>query len=126
MKPKLLIAEDHLAMRAKVASLLNGGFDVVASVVDGDSAVEEANKLMPDVLVLDVSIPMLSGPDVAKRLKAHGCKAKIVFLSVSTDVDQINTCFSAGGDAYVSKMRMATDLSYAITEALAGRTFVSP
>src|SRR6185436_10914336 len=75
MKPKLLIAEDHLAMRAKIASLLNGGFDVVASVGDGDSAVEEANKLMPDVLVLDVSIPMLSGPDVAKRLKAHGCRS---------------------------------------------------
>jgi len=126
MKPKLLIAEDHLAMRAKVAGLLNGGFDVVALVGNGDSAVEAANRLIPDVLVLDVSMPILNGPDVARRLKAQGCKAKIVFLSVSTDVDQINTCFRAGGDAYVSKMRMATDLSYAITEALAGRTFVSP
>ena len=126
MKPKLLVAEDHLAMRAKVASLLKDGFDVVAFVGDGDSAVEAANKLMPDVLVLDVSMPILNGPDVARRLKAQGCKAKIVFLSVSTDVDQINTCFTAGGDAYVSKMRMATDLSYAITEVLAGRTFVSP
>ena len=126
MKPKLLVAEDHLAMRAKVASLLKGGFDVVAFVGDGNSAVEAANKLMPEVLVLDVSMPILNGPDVARRLKAQGCKAKIVFLSVATDVDQINTCFAAGGDAYVSKLRMATDLSYAITEVLAGRTFVSP
>jgi DNA-binding NarL/FixJ family response regulator len=126
MKPKLLVAEDHLAMRAKVASLLQGDFDVVAFVGDGDSAVELANKLMPDVLVLDVSMPILNGPDAARCLKAQGCRAKIVFLSVSTDVDQINTCFTAGGDAYVSKMRMATDLRYAITEVLAGRTFVSP
>ena len=126
MKPRLLVAEDHLAMRAKVASLLNDGFDVVGFVGDGDSAVEAANKLMPDVLVLDVSMPILNGPDVARRLKVQGCKAKIIFLSVSTDVDQVNTCFAAGGDAYVSKMRMATDLRYAITEVLAGRTFVSP
>ena len=125
MKPKLLVAEDHLAMRTKVASLLNDGFDVVAFVGDGNSAVEAANKLMPEVLVLDVSMPILNGPDVARRLKAQGCKAKIVFLSVATDVDQINSCFAAGGDAYVSKLRMATDLSCAITEVLAGRTFVS-
>jgi DNA-binding NarL/FixJ family response regulator len=126
MKPKLLVAEDHLAMRGKIASLLKDGFDVVALVGDGGSAVEAASKLMPEVLVLDVSMPILNGPDVARRLKAQGCKAKIVFLSVSTDVDQINSCFAAGGDAYVSKLRMATDLSYAITEVLAGRTFVSP
>ena len=126
MKPKLLVAEDHLAMRAKIVSLLKSGFDVVAFVGDGSSAVEAANELMPDVLVLDVSMPILNGPDVARCLRAQGCSAKIVFLSVSTDVDQIKSCFTAGGDAYVSKMRMATDLSYAITEALAGRTFVSP
>ena len=76
MKPKLLVAEDHLAMRAKVASLLEGGFDVVAFVGDGDSAVEAANKLMPDVLVLDVSMPILNGPDVARRLKAQGCRGE--------------------------------------------------
>jgi DNA-binding NarL/FixJ family response regulator len=126
MKPKLLVAEDHLAMRAKIVSLLKSGFDVVAFVGDGSSAVEAANKLMPDVLVLDVSMPILNGPDVARRLRAQGCSAKIVFLSVSTDVDQIKSCFTAGGDAYVSKMRMGTDLSHAITEVLAGRTFVSP
>ena len=125
MKPKVLVAEDHLAMRAKVVNLLQGDVDVVAFVGDGQSAVEAANKLMPDILILDVSMPILNGTDVARRLKVQGCKAKIVFLSVSTNVDQVNACFAAGGDAYVSKMRMATDLCYAITEALAGRTFVS-
>ena len=126
MKPKLLIAEDHGAVRAKVVSLLERDFEVVANVAGGPAAVEEASKLMPDLLILDVSLPILDGPDVARRLKAQGCNAKIVFISVSKDLNQITACLQAGGDAYVSKMRMGTDLLYAITEVLAGRTFVSP
>ena len=121
-----MIAEDHGAMRAKVVSLLERHFEVVANVAGGPAAVEEASKLMPDLLILDVSLPILDGPDVARRLKAQGCNAKIVFISVSTDLNQIRACLAAGGDAYVSKMRMGTDLIYAITEVLAGRTFVSP
>jgi DNA-binding NarL/FixJ family response regulator len=81
---------------------------------------------MPDLLILDVALPILDGPDVAKRLKAQGCNAKIVFISVSKDMNQIEACLAVGGNAYVSKMRMGTDLIYAITEVLAGRTFVSP
>jgi DNA-binding NarL/FixJ family response regulator len=126
MKPKLLIAEDHPAMRAMVTSLLQRDFDVVAIVANGEAAVEAANNLLPDVLVLDVSMPILNGTDAARRLKLQGCKAKIVFLSVSSDVDQVTACFAAGGVAYVSKTRMDIDLVYAITEVLAGREFVSP
>lgn len=126
MKPKLLLAEDHPAMRAMVASMLEQQFDVVASVANGQAALEAATKLLPDILILDVSMPILNGTDVAKRLKVQGCKAKIIFLSVSPDIDQIGACFAAGCVAYVSKIRMDTDLIYAITEVVAGRTFVSP
>ena len=126
MKPTLLLAEDHAGMREMVTSLLRCDFDVVAVVANGEAAVEAANNFLPDVLVLDVSMPILNGTDVARRLKVQGCKARIVFLSVSRDVDQVTACFAAGGVAYVSKMRMDTDLVYAVTEALAGRTFVSP
>lgn len=112
-------------MRAKLVSLLKRDFEVVASVAEGAAAVEEAAKLMPDLLILDVSLPVLDGLDVARRLKAQGCKAKIVFISVSKDLNQITACLAAGGDAYVSKMRMGTDLIYAITEVFAGREFVS-
>jgi len=125
MKPKLLIAEDHGAMRARLVSLLERDFEVVAQVAGGGAAVKEAAKLMPDLLILDVSLPILDGLDVARRLKAQGCKAKIVFISVSKDLNQITACWAAGGDAYVSKMRMGTDLIRAITEVLAGRRFVS-
>jgi|SRR5215472_13368729 len=126
MKPKLLIAENHPAMRAKVASLLERDFEIAANVAGGAAAVEAASKILPDLLILDVSLPVLDGPEVARRVKAQGCNAKIVFISVSTDLNQITACLGAGGDAYVSKMRMAADLIYAINEVLAGRRFVSP
>ena len=113
-------------MRAKVVSLLECDFEVVANVAEGPAAVEEASKLMPDLLILDVSLPILDGPGVAQRLKSQGCNAKIVFISVSKDLNQITACLAAGGDAYVSKTRLATDLIYAITEVLAGKRFVSP
>src|SRR5215468_2846396 len=125
MKTKLLIAEDHGAMRAKLVHLLERDFEVVAHVAGGAAAVEEAAKLIPDVLILDVSLPILDGLDVARRLKAQGCNARIVFISVSKDLNQINACLEAGGDAYVSKTRIATDLIHAITEVLAGRRFLS-
>jgi DNA-binding NarL/FixJ family response regulator len=126
MKPRLLIAEDHALMRAKIASLLQRDFDVVASVAGGPAAVEATSQLVPDVVILDVSMPVLDGPDVAKLLKSLGCNAKIIFISVSRDLNQITACLASGGDAYVSKMRMGTDLIYAIAEVLAGRRFVSP
>jgi len=126
MKPKLLIAENHPAMRAKVASLLQRDFEVIASVAEGLAAVEATSQFLPDLVILDVSMPVLDGPDVARRLKAQGCSAKIVFISVSKDVNQIAACLAAGGDAYVTKMRMGSDLIPAITEVLAGRGFVSP
>ena len=126
MKPKLLVAEDHAAMRAKVVSILERDFDVVANVAGGPAAVEAASKLTPEVLILDVSLPVLDGPGVARHLKDQGCSAKIVFISVSKDLNQLAACLEAGGDAYVSKMRMGTDLICAVSEVLAGRRFVSP
>jgi len=126
MKPKLLIAENHPAMRAKVADLLRRDFEVIASVAEGLAAVEATSQFLPDLVILDVSMPVLDGRDVARRLKSQGDRPKIVFISVSMDVNQIAACLAAGGDAYVSKMRMGTDLIPAITEVLAGRGFVSP
>ena len=126
MKPRLLIAENHSAMRAKVASLLQRDFDVIASVAEGQAAVDATSQFLPELVILDVSMPILDGLDVARRLKAQGSSAKIVFISVSRDVNQVAACLEAGGDAYVSKMRLVTDLIAAITEVLAGRRFISP
>src|SRR5262249_2025575 len=125
VRKRLLIADDHPSVRAMVVSLLQSDFDLVAVVADGQAAVEAASKFNPDVLILDISMPILNGPEVARRLRAQGCNAKIVFLSIM-DADSVTAFLTAGGAAYVSKLRMATDLIVAIKEVLAGRTFVSP
>ena len=109
-----------------IVSLLLGDYDVVASVAAGPAAIEAANKLAPDLLILDVAMPVMDGTEVAKTLKTQGSKAKIVFLSVSDSEDQIASCVKAGADAFVTKMRMVTDLKHAIDEVLAGKRFISP
>jgi DNA-binding NarL/FixJ family response regulator len=125
LKPRVLLADDHTSMRTAVEGILQPDFDVIGSVADGRAAFEAVHRFLPDILVLDVAMPVLNGTDVARRLKIEGCKTKVVFLSVSTDVDQVTACFAAGGNAYVSKMSILNDLIYAIKEVLAGRTFVS-
>jgi PAS domain S-box-containing protein len=123
--PKLVLAEDHPAMRETIVKILHSDFDVVASVETGLAALEATNKLNPDVLVIDVRMQALDGTDVVKRLKGRGNKAKIVFVSASMDATQVSSCLAAGGHAYVSKIRMATDLPAAIRKVLVGEGFVS-
>ena len=123
LRPTLLVVEDHPAMRAAIVTFLQGEFEVTA-ITNGQAALETAARLMPDVMILDVALPMVDGTEVARRLKAQGSKAKIVFLSVSMDARQITACRAAGGDAYVWKARMGTDLIPAIKDAMAGKAFV--
>src|SRR5262249_30445235 len=122
MKPRLLIADDHPAVREALARLLQPDFDVCGSVANGEAALEAALQLGPDLVILDVAMPILDGPEVAKRLKGQGCRSKIVFLSVSTDPGQVAACLAAGGDAYVWKARMGTELIASIKAVLAGET----
>jgi DNA-binding NarL/FixJ family response regulator len=125
MRLKLLVADDNPSMRAMLVSMLQCDFDLVGIVANGQEAVEAASKLMPDVLIFDISMPILDGIEAAMRLKAQGCNAKIVFVSFM-DVDPVKAFIAAGGAAFVSKSRIATDLVLAIREVLAGRIFVSP
>ena len=110
-------------MRAEVAYILGYDFDVLASVGNGRAAVQAAVQLMPDIVVLDVSMPGLDGLEAALRLKAQRCAAKIIFLSTSAEPEQVNACLAAGGDAFVSKDRVSLDLVHAVHEVLAGRLF---
>jgi DNA-binding NarL/FixJ family response regulator len=125
-KIRVLLADDHSGLLAVVRSLLNPDVDVVGSVDNGESLFETALKVQPDVIVSDISMPKLSGIEAAKRLREAGCSSKIVFLTVHTDPDIICAALSAGALAYVLKTEIATDLLFAIQEAVAGRVFVSP
>ena len=84
-RPRVLVADDHRAMLDSLVSLLSRDFDVVATVTDGLAAVTEAEHLEPDLLVLDIAMPRLNGIAAAARLKEHGSKAKIVFVTNMRD-----------------------------------------
>src|SRR5271154_2746466 len=122
---RVLLADDLTPLLHAVAKLLEGSFEVVGMAPDGQAALDSAAVLEPDVIVLDISMPGMSGIEVARELKRRGNKAKIVFLTVHEDTDILAACLAAGGLGYVVKVLMQTDLIPAISEALAGREFIS-
>jgi DNA-binding NarL/FixJ family response regulator len=125
-KPTVLVADDHSRVLAGVLSLLMPHFDVIGAVNNGNALVEEAHRLEPDVIVLDITMPILNGIEAAHALLENGTSAKLVFLTVYEDSSFVQACFEEGAMAYVAKSRMATDLIPAINEALSGHRFISP
>jgi DNA-binding NarL/FixJ family response regulator len=123
--PRVLLADDLPEIRERITELLRGHFDIVATAQNGQQAIEAAATFDPDVVVLDISMPILSGIQVASRLRDFGCKARIVFVTVHEDPDYIEAAFSVGATGYVFKSRLATDLVPAVQGALQGDRFVS-
>jgi DNA-binding NarL/FixJ family response regulator len=124
-RSRVLLADDLAQVLSAVATLLKEQFEIVAMVTDGASALEKTMALGPDLVVLDISMPGMSGIEVARELMRRGNKARVVFLTVHEDADILATCFAAGGLGYVVKVLMQTDLIPAMNDALADRPFVS-
>src|SRR5271169_480430 len=124
-RKRALVANDLAPGLATVDTLLSPSLDVVDMVSDGRAALEATLKLEPDLVVLDISMPLMSGIEVAEELQRQGCKSKVVFLTVHEDHDILKTCRAAGGLGYVIKELMDTDLVSAMNEALAGHMFTS-
>jgi DNA-binding NarL/FixJ family response regulator len=122
----VLLADDQEEFLAIERRLLEPEFQVVETVRDGQAAVAAAVRLAPDLLVLDVSMPVLDGIAAARSLRAAGSQAKIVFLTVHGDPDYVRAALAVGAVGYVVKCRLASDLVPALRDALAGRSFVSP
>ena len=122
---RVLLVDDNDAMLARAAAALTACCDIVGRAKDGRTAVEAATTLRPDVIVLDVSIPTMSGFQVAQRLRETGSTAAIVFLTVHDGEDFVVAAKAVGGIGYVVKPRLASDLVVAVREAHAGRPFVS-
>jgi DNA-binding NarL/FixJ family response regulator len=124
-KIRVLLADDHPSLLEVLRSLLDEEVEIVGSVDNGESLVESALKLRPDVIVTDISMPRLSGLGAVDRLRESGCSSKVVFLTAHSDTDFIDAAFRTGALAYVHKTLMATDLLFAIQEAWAGRIVVA-
>jgi DNA-binding NarL/FixJ family response regulator len=125
-KIRVVLADDHPEMIAKVRRTLNEGFEVIDVVEDGNQAVDAVLMLDADVLVIDISMPVLDGLQAANRLRKANCRAKIVFLTMHEDRDYVAAALSTGASGYVTKSRLTADLVHAIHEALLGHIFVSP
>jgi DNA-binding NarL/FixJ family response regulator len=123
---RALVADDHQAMLDKLVLLLSYELDVVAVVRDGAAAVNEAARLDPDVLVLDIAMPVLSGIAAAGELKAHGSTARVVFVTTHRDRAFVESAVAQGIIGFVAKDRLFSDLMPAIRSVVAGESFVSP
>jgi len=125
-QPRVLLADDRGMVLERVRSLLQPNFQVVGTADNGEDLVSEAMRLQPDVIVLDITMPMLTGIDAAHKLREARCCSKIVFLTVHPEPEFLDACFAEGALGYVTKWRLRTDLVPAINEALFGRRFISP
>jgi CheY-like chemotaxis protein len=125
-RPRVLLVDDNAAILARAHEVLALACVVVGTATDGPSALRAAEALRPDVIVLDISMPHMTGFELAARLRESGSTAALVFLTVHAEEDLVVKARAVGAIGYVVKPRLILDLSHAVAEAHAGREFVSP
>lgn len=123
--PRVLLVDDHEDFRQEVQRLLESEFDVVGVASDGKTALEVAKRLSPEVVVLDVRMPVMGGVEAATRLLQCSSNVKVVFLSSHYSPSLIHEALLTGALGYVFKASAIEDLSQAIWEALEDRVFIS-
>jgi DNA-binding NarL/FixJ family response regulator len=124
--PRVLLADDHSLLLGAFAKLLANECAIVGQEADGRSLVVAADKLRPDVIVLDIAMPLLNGLDAARQIKQKQQQVKIVFVTMNEDPDLAAEAFRAGASAYLLKRSAVSELSTAIREVMQGRSYVTP
>src|SRR5688500_19812875 len=126
-KVRIVLADDHRIVAEGVRGLLeDAGYEVAAVVEDGRALLRAVEEHAPDVVVADVSMPMLNGIEAAEQLRRGGSTAKIIFLTMHPDVSYAARALAAGACGFVLKHSAPGELLTAVREALAGRTYVTP
>ena len=124
--PRVLLADDHALLLGAYEKLLADECEIVGQVGDGRALVEAADKLKPDVIVLDISMPMLNGLEAGRQIKQKHRSMKLVYLTMNEDADLAAEAFRAGASAYVLKRSAASELMTAIREVVQGRSYITP
>jgi DNA-binding NarL/FixJ family response regulator len=125
-RPRVLLADDHRILREAFTRLLETECDVVGSVADGRALLAAAPELRPDIVILDIAMPLLNGLDAARQLKQEVPKVKVIFLTMSEDPAVAAEAFRAGAAGYLLKHSAASELLQAVREVYSGRSYVTP
>lgn len=125
-KPTVLLADDHKIVLEGLKSLLEDQFEIVATVQDGRKLLEKVKELRPDVIVVDITMPLLNGIDAVRQVRKGGSKVKVVVLTMHQDAMYAKEAFDAGASGFVLKHSASSELVTAIDEALKDNTFISP
>jgi DNA-binding NarL/FixJ family response regulator len=126
VRPRVLLADDHALVRGAFENMLAGECDIVGQVSDGRALLAAAEALKPDVIVVDISMPLLNGLDAGRLIKQKMRSAKLVFLTMNEDAALAAEAFRSGASAYLLKRSAASELLLAIREVMQGRSYVTP
>jgi len=124
--PRVLLADDHALLLGAFARLLADEFTIVGQVSDGRALVAAVEELRPDVVVLDIAMPVLNGLEAGRQIKGRWPDTRLVFLTMNEDADLAAEAFRAGAAGYLLKRSAASELAIAIREAMQGRSYVTP
>jgi len=125
-RPRLLLADDHMIVLEGMSRLLQADYDILPPVGDGQLLVDTALRTNPDIIVTDVSMPILNGIEAIRQIRKKGVKSKVIFLSMHADIEFAAEALLAGASAYVIKHSAAEELGRAIQDALHNKTYVTP
>jgi DNA-binding NarL/FixJ family response regulator len=123
---RILLADDHVLVAEGIQKLLEPEYELVGIVADGRSLVTAAAKLQPDIVVVDISLPLLNGLDASQQLRKNNPNLKIIVLTMHSEPNFVTQAFRVGVSGYVLKQSVGSELIQAIREVVKGRTFVSP
>jgi len=124
--PRILIADDHTLVAEACRKLLEGEYEVVATVSDGRALVRAVAELRPHLVIVDVSMPLLNGLDAAQQAKELLPSVKVIFLTMNHDADLAAEAFRRGASGYLLKTCAASELAIAVREVLRGKSYLSP
>jgi DNA-binding NarL/FixJ family response regulator len=124
-RPTVLLADDHVVFTDGIVRILKERFDVVGTVADGSALFEAANRLHPDVIVSDISMPTLSGLEGLRQLQANHTDSRMIFLTMHADAGLAAEAFRLGAKGFVLKQSSGDELVKAIDEVLQGHTYMS-
>ncbi|MGQ0809933.1 MAG: response regulator [Nitrospiraceae bacterium] len=125
-KLRVLLADDHTLVLEGFRRLLEDQCEVIGSAEDGRALLEAAARLQPDLVLLDVSMPLLNGIDCARQLKRQWPQVKLIFVTMHADPAYVNEAFKVGAAGYVLKRSAATELSQAVDAVAKGQFYVTP